>query len=204
MKRFLVVLFIATCVLGALVPNKPCFGQEVQGLELRLSVCSGCYIYKRYIVCTKAGKESVGEDIRVFDRTSKDFQCGKNNKGPLRIAVANKFAYWFVGIYKHFLFMSNKTGPNGELFVIDLNSKKKIFTGDDEDVGVEEPNRLRYWKIKYEVDSILECPEKDRTDEIVDWLNNNSGPVVLAEKMYMDLETRKEVRTGYLRCFIRQ
>jgi hypothetical protein len=204
-KFFFAFLIIVTCAVGTLVPSQQCSGQEVKGLELPLSKCPGCFAYRHYVVCSKYSKEMAGEDVIVYDRPSTGFICGKNN-GPVRIALANKDAYWFVGIYKHFLFMSNKTGPNGTLFIIDLNSKQEIFSGDDEDVSVEGPSRLKFWSIKenYLVSSILECPEEDRIGEIADWLSNNSGPVVLAEKMYMDMETREKSRTGYWRCFAKQ
>ena len=148
------------------------------------------YFYYKVIVndnidTTKDGiYRDVGEKIQVY-----------NNQDIIFQNLGKKMAYYFIGIVGDLLILDSGTGPGRGIHIIDLISRKEIFTGNDAGNGVKiSDSKLIFYE---KVENINEEVKPECSQELI-----NIGVEFLgySEKLIYDLTKKELLRTGTYKC----
>ena len=156
---------------------------------------NSCYVFSQYVVKTVAS-EDVGEDIRVYKRSSETNAkngCA-NDKHPSYMTIENAGDNWFFGLSgdKFFIDSGTSAGTRG-LDVVSLMSKKIIFSTEyNEEVRIS-ADSLVYNKPSNVKGSRKNCPQAQKWEK-------EGGGIGWARPMRLNLTTLKETSAGPLIC----
>lgn len=152
-----------------------------------------CHANKRYHVAAETYPEDAGARFAItalegrkkpktcaFDATRADFVIGAAGD-PL----------WFDKLAGRFLVLRRSTGPQGDLVVYDLDSRKPVLDAPADDYALD-GKVLRYWERTAEATAAT-CPA------FAEHQANGMGSVIAQEKT-LDLATLKGGPTGKSRC----
>lgn len=158
-----------------------------------------CYDYPRYYIITRP-TDAVGTDILVkYKSNNQTFSC----QYTLRTGdyeIKNQDAEYFMGVSNNLVFIDSGTGTDGrQLFIYDLNQRKKVFSSDYyEPIKLEgkDKNTLTFWKEVAQANR-QNCPKYDEYKNLV-------GGAAIEALFKVNLRTFELVKTEQMRCNARQ
>ena len=147
-------------------------------------------------MATRRYSDRVGSVIFVkknVDKYNKFLPCEKIIS-QCDFKIENKWAEYFMGIYKHYLFTDVGTGPSRGLIIYDLNTKNMVFESDySRPIFIDAKGILSFWKTSEISATEKNCPgySKIRSDGL--------GPAIEKEVL-LNLSDLSLSETGETRC----
>ena len=160
-----------------------------------------CFRYQKFLVATKDLSDRVGSDIFVKkndDKYNKFTPCEKIIS-ECDFKIKNEWAEYFMGIYKHYLFIDSGTGPTPRgLIIYNLNTKNKVFDSEYSDpVFIDAKGILSFWITSEIPATEKNCPEYSK--------NRSWGlGSAIEKKVLLNLSDLSLSATGETRCSSRQ
>lgn len=174
---------------GAEGTEKPLYRQTDQ------KTGNACYVFAEYVLKTVVS-EDVGEEIRVYKRsgaTNFKKSCADDRRTPY-MTVENSDANFFFGLTgDKFLIDSGTSAGIRGLDIVDLKSKKIIYSTEYKETVKVSGNYLIYNKPSQIKGSLKNCPQAAK------WKKQGGG-IEWVQLTRLDLTTLKTSPAGKLVC----
>jgi hypothetical protein len=152
-----------------------------------------CHADKEFHVAVKPFKEDSGALFAVTALSGKAAPrtCGFDPKSADFVIGRNGDALWYSDLVGTYLILQRSTGPQGDLVIIDLATRKTILDVPSDDFA-REGDTLVFWQRGEEATEKTCASFRENTD-------NGLGSVISTRKLF-SLTTGKIGTTGATRC----
>jgi len=152
-----------------------------------------CHVNARYHVSAVSNTESVGTVFTITEKKSRGaaLPCPVAAEDADRVVGDGDTAYWFEALAEDYLVLTESTGPEGSVVVVELATGDKVL---DVPAYYEftNPDGVTYWE-RQEEGTRDNCPQFDEYDA------NGMGKVISHETVF-DFATGTAKPTGQTRC----
>ncbi len=190
---------------------------EVWKAELKLGESMLLYRFNQYdvLIDIPSTEENVGYHIRVF-RKSKSVKISNNHlifhippKAEFNIPSDDKneeqgLAYYFLGITKDYLFIDEGTDVQRSFHIYKLGSFKHIYSLGAYDIKLIGTHEIEFFQDTDLPADSINCNGHVTGEYVQKLYKESPQQFVVAEKVLVDLRTKKVRKTGEVECQYRQ
>lgn len=159
-----------------------------------------CFRYQKFLVATKPFPDRVGSVIYVkYNDSNNKFTPCEKIISECDFKIKNETADYFEGIYEHYLFIDQGTGPDPRgLIIYNLYTKKIVFDSEYSSPEFIDAKRiLSFW-------ITCEIPATEKNCSRYSEIRSYGLGMAIEKKVLLNLSDLSLSETGETRCSSRQ